>query len=218
MTLLPAGETRTLHLLPSTHATLADAAGRLHDPDWCVIGLADAFAMAGQDATGPESPAGFLAACRERPACDRPRQTIVFTDQFVSAEHAPLRATLGDGEQFIPTLELVAAAQYGFRIACWHPEGYRVVEAFPAGDQAALLTALAGYYQACDGLGEAWLMRARQHQRSLAGRVEAARSRLRYYQSVVMLADVDAAAAGSRMEVLKALVDLQQQLPRSVAP
>jgi hypothetical protein len=217
-TAIKAGEPGTLHVVPSTDATLAAAGVWAREAQWQVVGLPEEFRSPGADRFEPQTPAQFLASCRQEPEAASRRHVVVFTDQFVSAEHAPLLVRDGADEMFYPTLELVAAARYGFVVCCWDGEAFAPVPAAASAAESGVLPALRDYYRACDALGAAWRMRGRQHQRSPAGRVEAARHRLRLYQSIVMLAPDADVPAQTRLPLLEALIALQQQLPKVAAP
>lgn len=214
---IESGDPGALFVVPSTAATLAAAATWIREAQWRVVGLHEEFKSSGLDTADLYAPARFLASCQEAATAGRRQPTVVFTDQFVSAEHAPLLVRNGAEEMFFPTLELVAAARYGATIFCWTGDRFVRPEAASSGAEAAVLRTLQSYYRACEALGDAWLMRGRQHQRSPAGRVDAARLRLRLYQSIVMLAPDDETSASLRLPLLEELIALQQRLPRVAA-
>lgn len=207
---------RVLHVLPSTAESLAAAGRWAGESSWTVVGLVPDFRGHCPPGFRPHSPAELLSRLGAADPPDRP--VVVFTDQCASAEHAPWLLRDGQDPVYFPSLELVASARHGFAVSCWTGDGFAPVASARDDGGAALVAALRRYYLACDALGEAWLLRARQRQRTLPGRVEAARQRLRLYQSIVMLAELGPDRASERLSVLESLLALQQQLPRVPAP
>lgn len=205
----------TLFIVPSTRETLGASAGWVSEAKCCVIGLREDFGSPCEEAFEVLSPARFLAACRSASVTEPRLPVMVFTDQFVSAEHAPLFVRQGADEMFFPSLELVAAAQYGYSVSYWDGADFARPVRHAPDSSTDVLRALHRYYRACDALGEAWLMRERQHQRTVAGRVEAARLRLRLYQSIVMLATVGETSA--QAQLLEEFMALQHRLPAGAA-
>lgn len=202
---------RTLHVLPSTTEALACAGRWADEASWQIVGLSPDFKGHCSPDFQPHSPAEMLSRLGGLDPPDQP--IIVFTDQCTSAEHAAWLLHEDDGPVYFPSFELVASVRYGRAVYCWDGDGLTRVPPAPDGG-VALVAALRRYYGACDALGEAWLLRARQRQRTVPGRVDTARQRLRLYQSIVMLADVGPARAGERLSVLESLMALQQHLPR----
>ena len=207
-----------LHVIPSTEATLHAAGTWARDRLWQVVGLREDFPSSGGDGMALLTPSQYLAACGAAAAGAARRTAVVFTDQFVSSEHAALLVRDGVDDRFYPTLELIASARYGVAVRYWVGEGFLDAGTAAGAAETAALHALRRYYRSCDALGDMWRMRGRQFQRSPAGRIEAARHRLRLYQSIVMLAPEDAAPSAVRLTLLEALAALQQGLPRLAGP
>lgn len=94
------GEPGVLHVLPSTSLTLETAASWVREEGGHAIGLCKVFASSGQASFTPETPAGYLQACQESPGKVAGLRVVVFTDQFVSTEHAPLLVRQGHDQAF----------------------------------------------------------------------------------------------------------------------
>lgn len=211
-----AGAPNALYLVPSTASTLAAAAGWVRDAQWRVVALATNL-PACAEALEALTPAQFLADCRRASPAQTPRPTVVFTDHFVSAEHAPLLVKQNDDDVFFPSLELIAEGQFGCAVAYWNGACFVQDVATPPGQASRVLALLRQYYQACEALGDDWLMRERQFQRSVAGRIATAKHRIRLYQSIVMLATTHEDSVQAQLPLLEALAALHQQLPRRAA-
>lgn len=210
-----AGDPNVLHIIPSATGTLKAAADWGAKARWNVVGLREHFGPLATDEFEPLTPVQFLAICRDIAVTEGRRHTVIFTDQFVSAEYAPLLVHQGAQETFYPSLEVIAATQYGFAISCWNGASFSAPITSSSKDHAEILRLLRQYYGACEALGESWLMRERQYQRTLTGRIEAAKHRLRSYQSIVMLSTSDDANIHAQIPLLEELASLHQLLPKS---
>ena len=215
---IEAGEAGALYVVPSTVSILRAVSAWSQGRGWQVIALREEFPPELRDALVLQSPAGYLAHCQHKDAAGPRRTTLVFTDQFVSSEHAPLLVRDGAQEMFHPTLELIAAARYGVPVRYWVDDAFIAADGQAATAEIAALMGLRRYYRSCDRLGDAWTQRSRQNQRSPAGRIDAARHRLRLYQSIVMLAPEQSLAGASRLPLLGQLISFQQRLPRVAGP
>lgn len=210
-----AGDPNVLYIIPSTPGTLKSSAdwvakGRCH-----VVGLREHFRTLVTDEFELLTPVQFLAICRDVASDEVRRNTVIFTDQFVSAECAPLLVHAGGKETFYSSLELIATAQYGFAISCWDGASFSLPVTSSSIGHAEILRMLGRYYEACEALGESWLVREHQYQRTLKGRIEEAKNRLRIYQSIVMLSTSDGASIQAHASLLEELSRLHKLLPKS---
>ena len=213
-----AGDPNVLHIIPSTLGTLKAAADWAPKERWHVVGLREYFGPAVTAEYKPLTPGQLLAICRGVVATDGHRLAVIFSDQFVSAEYAPLFVQQGAKETFYPSLEVIAAAQYGFSISYWNGASFSPPITLSSRNHADILRLLKQYYEACEALGESWLMREPQYQRTLTGRIESAKHRLRFYQSIVMLSTTDDAIIQAQIPLLEELSSLHHLLPKNPAP
>lgn len=171
-------------VVPTTHAVLNIVQGRKKRGRLIV---ADPAVVAGSI-----DPAAYFGMCRESRAEGRlPPSAYVFTDQFVDEPFAPLLVREAGVLEFVSATEVVARVVHDVDVVIWTAVGYRRVPSCDARDPANILRALRRYYDGCERLADAWLMRSRQPARRPCTRVSAAMRRARVYESAVLRAFAD---------------------------
>lgn len=211
------GETGVLYIIPTTAETLSAVSDAEVYAKCCVVATEYYFNHFTEGRRKPYSPVDFMRIIEDEEGAHDLR-VIIFTDQFVSAEHAPLLVQENGKELFFPVLEVLAVERHGFSVACWSGNSFSFHAPSPLlNPREGVLRALLEYYEACNLLGDAWLARNRQYLRSAKGRIEEARERIRIYQSVVMLSANDQAGLQLVAPLLRDLAAVRDRVPRRVA-
>lgn len=128
---------------------------------------------------GTRRPAEILAAA----AAGHCPDLIVFSDQLVSAEDAPLPVLHEGALRFLPALEAILHVQHGYLPHFWTDTG---VLTPPQPGFEAVLRCFPAYLASCDRLGEEWLARALQPQRLASERLGAAAAEIRRLQDAAL--------------------------------
>lgn len=162
-------------ILPSTRDWLAfvrDVQGR----------LAGATALVGRSAeAGMLSPQGLLRAVASG---STPHLIFIFADQLTTSHDATVLVHSDHGDHYVCPLEFILHTNYGYVLSYWGAKGERLVDARSKG-APDVLAPIAAYLNDCSALGEEWLARSFQHERSPEFRREEALRKLRYFKSVV---------------------------------
>lgn len=159
-------------LVPSSPATLKAVS------KWA----ADGVAVVGR-VPGTVSPQALLSLVDGGQA-KRPHTGIIFSDQLVSPVDAPLLIQRGGNRRYVSALELLCHTRHGFPVSAW--TGASFEPAPPGCEPDELLSLLVRYLEACDGLGNDWLMRDAQAECAASHRLNDARRRLQLFQSVIL--------------------------------
>ena len=201
---LSSPDARGLLVVPSLQTTvLAIPAWQRAKPDLPVVAPAIA---------GTLEPTQLLAQLKS-PAL-KPRLALVFSDQLVSAPHAPLLVRQDGRTQYLSGLEAVAHVGYGFPVAAWTGATF---ECAPAGcTTEEVLRLLLRYQVACHALGDAWLARKSQQERTPAARTSQARLQLRLFHSALMHMGRAAPLAAEYRPIVKRIDDLNRRLAAAV--
>lgn len=216
------GPTRTLYLVPSTSQTLTHLPSQARKAGWIIVGVPGRFGVSDEIM----NPASFMKEIAQKEERDAGLRVVVFTDQFVSAEHAPLLVDDGFKEadfgkvgatstlRFYSAFELLMVFRFGYAVAPW--EGARFGLADIAVSQAhdAVLMLLMRYEFACRSIGDGWLMERQQSLRDPKNRMIDARERLRRYMSTLMLSMVDEPKDRRHLIALERLIALRQRIPK----
>lgn len=164
-----------LIILPTTQHTIAWANSALQDrlcEDVVVASLIP-------NAVNPSTILDSLAL-----GSDRPRYIVVFTDQLTSAIESPILVRSNNGSQYYSGLESVLHLRYRYPLYIWPHALDRVT--VPSVDLGEVIQQLTIYFDACNTLGNLWLQREAQKERSLTQRVMHARRELRYLKSILL--------------------------------
>ena len=164
---------RTLYVLPSTRNVLSTVL------DW----REDQLTIVSPQTMGCMDAAEFLSLLRD-PAHIEATPCICFSDQLISAVEAPVPVEINGARFYFPGIELIANRSHAYALMFWTGSSFTHVP--PASDDASVLSASALYFRACDALGDAWLLRDAQLERSHRRRAELARIRARTLHSVLM--------------------------------
>ena len=213
-----AKESKLLCVVPSTIDVLNTAADLAHRAGWHVIGSREFIAPSHALASKLLTPAEFLNLCRMSNAARQVHRSVVLSDQLVSPVHAPLFVAQGDRSVFCSSLEVIAATQLGFSLSFLNDLSFEPFTISPPMQPREILGRILQYYQYCDSLGDTWLLRDQQVQRTEEYRFDAARRRLRLYQSVVMLSASDDREMQLQLPLLEQLTKLHRGLLRNDSP
>lgn len=180
--------------------------------DWLVFArnvkgqLAGATALVGRSAEGGMlRPQGLLRAVASG---SRPHLIFIFADQLTTSHDATVLVRSDEGDYYVCPLEYILHTTYGYVLSYWGATGERLVDARSKGP-ADVIAPIAAYLNECDALGEEWLVRSFQHERSPESRREGALRKLRYFKSVIADAyrndpiNADAASLMSRATSLE---------------
>lgn len=151
------------------------------------------------------SPQGLLRALASG---STPSLIFIFADQLTTPHDAMVLVRCDQGDYYVCPLEFILHTNYGYILSYWGAAGERIVDARSKGP-TELLAPMAEYLNECDALGEEWLARSYQRERSPEFRREVAMRKLRYFKSAI--ADVfrndplnaDAASLMSRASSLE---------------
>lgn len=203
-----------LHVVPTTASTLSVASSWTLAKDTYVVGdqkFLDEYGL--KFGSRLHTPTQFLETCSRAHGTGKTISAVVFTDQMVSAEFAPILVSRRDVLQFFPSLEIIAASGYGLPVHCWCGGSRWTSPVTTNQDRAPVIRAVGRYFDACQQLGVAWLMRDRQAKRQPADRIGNARRRLRLYQSIVMASSVDGSVSEAALSTFRRLVTTRSALP-----
>lgn len=196
---LARSDSNGLYILPSTASTLDAIPSWLETAGAIVVGVAVPHVVA---------PTELLARLKAG-GSQLPRIAIVFSDQLVASENAPLLVEHAGMLQYVSALEVVAHMNYQFNVSAWTGNSFE----FPAPlcDPPDVLRLLLRYYSACDKLGSQWLMRESQVKRSIAYRINQTSRRLQLMHSVVLHAFQDLPLPASYRAVLKRIQEMRRE-------
>lgn len=198
-----------LHVLPSTTQAINVA----------LQVTSDALVLIADDklVPGALSPGQYLTVCSEREACGGMAPSgLIFTDQFVQPHLTPMLVQRDDRREFMSSIELLACGRYCLDLRVWVGTTWRNIPAVEANkDERAVLRALAAYFDACSELGDAWLVRKHQWQRTEKARKDEAINRLRLYESFLMQSYPHAPMGAEDVAVLRQLIARRHDLSTS---
>lgn len=129
---------------------------------------------------GMHKPTAILSWLR---AQDPPRLLISHADQLCSPRFATIRLLLPDRTEFISPIEIILNTRYGFQLLVWTSDG--LIRLPPGSSPKAVAASLASHLRDCDTLGDGWIERSRQVERTLLHRVASGRKQLRFLRSCV---------------------------------
>lgn len=192
--------TLTAFLIPSTRAAiyrvglLARRYPQLH--------------IVGSEVPGASPPASLLARVR---AGESGYATIaIFSDQLLGPEVASIATGQEGSEEYFSGLEIVLHAKYGYALKAM--SGDEIESLLPPGDAEAALALLKRYFENSEHLGDAWLLRDRQSERTRAGRLAEAKMRARFFQSAVYCLYADRPLDDLGRSALQQIKDVSQRL------
>jgi hypothetical protein len=165
------------YMVPSTQGVI-DVVSQVLRRQHGVIVVAPSF-------PGSTAPVQLLARLRSDESA-KPRIILIFSDQLVSPEIATIPVDVDGSISYVSGLEAVLYARYGYMLRAVLASGVETAAA--PGTVEEVLALLDRYFAACELLGDAWLMRARQVERERGMRLREAKMRLRYFQSAVFYA------------------------------
>lgn len=203
-----------LHVVPTTASTLSGIAPWALAKGMYVVGdreFLDKHCPGGSPSL--LAPTQFLRVCKRGRGSSEVISAVVFTDQMASTELAPILVKRGDVLQFFPSLEIIASAGYGLPVHCWDGEAQWVSPPAVIHDNLPVIGAIGRYFDACQKLDSAWLMRDRQKQRQPADRIARAHRRLRLYQSVIMASSAEGLVSEAALSAVKRLAATKSAIP-----
>lgn len=137
--------------------------------------------IVGSQFPGACPPAALLAKVR---GGEPGNATIaIFSDQLLGPEVASIPSGADGCEEYFSGLEMVLHAKYGYTLKTLL--GSEIETLVPSGQTEAAFALLKRYFESNQHLGDAWLVRDRQSERTLAGRLAEAKMRARFFQSAV---------------------------------
>lgn len=139
-----------------------------------------------------------------------PINTIIFSDQLVSAVDAPLLVEHDGTRSYFPAVELIAHVEYGFELHVWTGSAFNALR--PPTKEVDVLRLLFRYFSACDELGQQWLMREGRRQSCPTQRATQARIRLRTFHSALMHAFQDSAFPPSCRRIAAKLIEAERTI------
>ncbi|MBZ0134344.1 MAG: hypothetical protein K8D98_00235 [Rhodanobacter sp.] len=167
-----------LYVLPSTQDTLTAAR------------KAGTVPLIGNPSLVPEAvtPSAFLKLCEQAEAAGGIAPgAIAFTDQIVEPHHAPFLVEQDGKRTYLPAIEVLACWRFSMDLHVWMGEDWEHLDATKVNqDRSRALRATANHLRQCDTLGDAWLARGWQWQRTPESRVANGLHRIRYYESYLM--------------------------------
>ncbi len=186
--------------IPTTSRNLREASRLLSHGEICVVGDEKRF----PSIKGAMTPVQMLDACPPRSKLQL--SIISFTDQFVCTTNAPLVVELEGLHEYRSSFEVVCSARFRVPIlyACssdWTPP--HVV-----GSESNMVQALAlmsRYLDACELLGDEWLARHMQSERSMEYRRRHAVLLRRQYSSLVMAAAINSDLTPTHARIIDSL-------------
>lgn len=134
------------------------------------------------------SPSELIKHCA---TTDRRLPALIYSDQLMAPADASVLVRTQHGDAYFSALEFILSANYGYSLHIWTTDGDLTVRPGTT-DIAQVLEPLAQHLRSCHQLGETWLMRARQHERTVKMRDHNARRKLRLFKSIVFNAFRDA--------------------------
>lgn len=140
----------------------------------------------------------------------RPANTVIFSDQLVSAVDAPLLVEHEGKGSYCPAVELIAHLTYGFTLHVWTGRAFNTLR--PPSKEVDVLLLLLQYLSACDELGPQWLMREGRRQSCPTQRAAQARIRLRTFHSALMHAFQDSALPPSCRRIAAKLIEAERTI------
>jgi hypothetical protein len=186
-----------LYVLPTTTSTLSGCDRWVAaDPALTVIGR-----------IGPHAnpPLQWLAET----AADA--SAVVFSDQLVNDEDAPLLISHGGARCYMSVVETIASTRHRRAIHAW--TGDRLDGAPPGSETREVLRLLLRYTEACANLGPSWRMRDAQLLRSPEARIRTAARRLRLFKSAVLHAFREEGLSPQFRETIQAARAAHRSLP-----
>ncbi|GAB3727789.1 hypothetical protein GCM10028862_04690 [Luteimonas pelagia] len=167
---LGSGERRVALVLPTTDAALSAVEKARHRLHVQFVG----------SLSGMQTPADFLASLA---SVDQPQSVVVFSDQILSPADTPVLVRSEGSAAFHSTFEFLLVARHGYRLIVWNGEGESQC---PEGDTLSnVLGVLHRHLVACEQLGDDWLMRRRQLERTQEWRIRAGARVIRSFESAV---------------------------------
>ena len=159
-------------VLPTTATTL----------DWAVEQVKNGtiHVVVGSFIRDGYSPAKLLTLLDSIPA-KRSFRTIIFTDQLISPIDAPLLTSMNDELSFVSGVEWILNEAHNFSLYIWDVINF--VTLAPVTHGGHILRLIRYHLQACKQLGDAWIMRLNQIERTPAERILNSRIRLRTFYS-----------------------------------
>lgn len=144
--------------------------------------LPGATAVVGQsDEDGMLRPQGLLRALASG---SRPHLIVIFADQLTTSNDATVLIRSDHGDYYVCPLEYILNTTYGYVLSYWGANGERLVGE-RSGDPIDVLAPLAAYLNECHALGQEWLARSVQLERSPEFRRDEALRKLRYFRSAI---------------------------------
>ena len=131
---------------------------------------------------------------------------VSFTDQFVDATNAPLAVAVGDAREFRSSVEVVASARFQWPLAFLCGRALSPAVTVTGDDRLVeALRRMGDFLDACKALGDAWLARGIQSERTVEHRRRAAALLARRYASLVMASAVGSAPGAAHLRLIGAL-------------
>lgn len=159
-------------------------------------------------------PTGLLRALASG---SRPNLIIIFADQLTASSDATVLVRANRGNYYVSPLEYILHATYGYVLSFWGLNGEQWVH---ERDESALnvLSALDVYLRECHGLGEEWLARSVQGERTQEYRREEALRRLRFFRSAIADAFCNDPTNAHASSLLSRALAIEQKLrPEAIA-
>lgn len=203
-----------IHVVPTTVSTLSAVSTWARDANTHVVGHREFFRGYGlESGSNLHTPTRFLEVCRHAHGTGEAVLAVVFTDQMVSVEFAPILVNRRGVLQFFPSLELIASSGYGVPVHIWCGRSTWISPLASDQHKLSVLATIGHYFDACEQLGLAWLTLDRQKQRQITDRIEGARRRLRLYHSILMASSVDGPVSETTLSMAERLVAMRSAVP-----
>lgn len=113
-----------------------------------------------------------------------PAIVVSFSDQLTSPLDAIVAARDLNGWKFVSPIEFFLSARHGYEVRIWSPRATRLLGFSPTQEQVA--QGLVRYLRDCDSLGDGWVPRAIQVERTPDWRAKAARAGVRQLKSSIL--------------------------------
>lgn len=186
-----------LYVLPSTNDTITAA---------CQAGF---LPLIGNPTLvpGAMSPAAYVDLCEQAEAGGGiAPSAIVFSDQIIEPHNTPILVEQEGRRIFLPAIEILACGRFSMDLHVWMGDAWEHLDATEVNqDRSKALRATANHLRQCDALGDAWLARGWQWQRTPESRAANGLHRVRYYESYLMQTAEPGGLTEEAREALRAL-------------